>query len=72
MFSVHAGGCLMERTLAAGETLRIDTGCIVGFSRPSVRYPSTLARSKRRSSVEKGCFLPPFGDPVESGCNRSR
>jgi uncharacterized protein (AIM24 family) len=34
---VHAGGCLMERTLAAGETLRIDTGCIVAFQ-PSVQY----------------------------------
>ncbi len=28
---VHAGGTLYERTLAPGETLRVDTGCIVGF-----------------------------------------
>src|SRR5262245_61539770 len=28
---VHAGGTLQERTLAPGETLRVDTGCIVGF-----------------------------------------
>lgn len=34
---LHAGGTIMERTLAAGETLRIDTGCIVGFQ-PSVSY----------------------------------
>src|SRR5438477_164580 len=34
---VHAGGMLMERTLAAGETLRIDTGCIVAFQ-PTVNY----------------------------------
>ena len=34
---VHAGGCLMERTLAPGETLRIDTGCIVAFQ-PTVQY----------------------------------
>ena len=34
---VHAGGTLMERTLAPGELLRIDTGCIVGFQ-PSVNY----------------------------------
>src|SRR3954463_13089126 len=26
---IHAGGMLEERTLAAGETLRVDTGCIV-------------------------------------------
>jgi uncharacterized protein (TIGR00266 family) len=34
---VHAGGTLYERTLAAGETIRVDTGCIVGFQ-PSVDY----------------------------------
>jgi uncharacterized protein (TIGR00266 family) len=34
---VHAGGTLYERTLAPGETLRVDTGCIVGFQ-PSVDY----------------------------------
>ena len=28
---IHAGGTLYERKLAAGETLRVDTGCIVGF-----------------------------------------
>lgn len=30
---IHAGGTLYERTLAPGETLRVDTGCIVGFQR---------------------------------------
>src|SRR4026209_2766443 len=34
---VHAGGTLQERTLAAGEVIRVDTGCIVAF-RPSVNY----------------------------------
>ncbi|MCB0574764.1 MAG: AIM24 family protein, partial [Saprospiraceae bacterium] len=29
---VHAGGYVLERELAVGETLRVDTGCIVGFS----------------------------------------
>ena len=28
---IHAGGTLHERTLAAGETLRIDTGCVVAY-----------------------------------------
>jgi uncharacterized protein (TIGR00266 family) len=32
---IHAGGMLLERQLGAGETLRVDTGCIVGFQ-PSV------------------------------------
>src|SRR4030095_6025787 len=30
---VHAGGTLLARDLAAGETLRVDTGCVVAFSR---------------------------------------
>jgi uncharacterized protein (TIGR00266 family) len=34
---IHAGGTLHERTLAPGETLRVDTGCIVAFQ-PSVSY----------------------------------
>jgi len=34
---VHAGGTLYERVLQAGETIRVDTGCIVAFQ-PSVSY----------------------------------
>ena len=34
---VHAGGTLHERTLTAGELIRVDTGCIVAFQ-PSVGY----------------------------------
>ena len=34
---VHAGGMLQERTLAAGEIIRVDTGCIVALQ-PSVSY----------------------------------
>ncbi|HEX4996581.1 MAG TPA: TIGR00266 family protein [Terriglobia bacterium] len=34
---IHAGGTLTERTLAPGEVLRVDTGCIVAFQ-PSVSY----------------------------------
>lgn len=29
---VHAGGNMYKRTLAAGEILKVDTGCIVGFT----------------------------------------
>lgn len=34
---VHAGGTLYERVLNQGETLRVDSGCIVAFQ-PSVEY----------------------------------
>ena len=29
---VHAGGTIVEKELQAGETIRIDTGCIVGYT----------------------------------------
>ena len=32
MAFVHAGGTLARKTLAAGEVLKVDTGCIVGFT----------------------------------------
>lgn len=31
MVFVHAGGTVIDRTLAAGETLHVDTGCIVAM-----------------------------------------
>jgi uncharacterized protein (TIGR00266 family) len=34
---VHAGGTIIKRELQPGETLRVDTGCLVAFS-PSVSY----------------------------------
>ena len=34
---LHASGTLIERRLAAGEGLRVDTGCLVAFE-PSVSY----------------------------------
>jgi len=37
MAFIHAGGTLMERTLAPGETLRVDTGCVVAYQ-PSVDF----------------------------------
>ncbi len=37
MAFVHAGGTLYERVLGPGETLRVDTGCIVAFQ-PTVDY----------------------------------
>jgi len=28
---IHAGGCVIERELAAGERIDVDTGCVVGY-----------------------------------------
>ncbi len=32
MVFVHAGGTVIRKDLAAGETLRVDTGCLVAFA----------------------------------------
>ncbi|MDX1327209.1 MAG: TIGR00266 family protein [Arenibacter sp.] len=32
MAFVHAGGTTAKKTLAVGETLKVDTGCIIGFT----------------------------------------
>lgn len=37
MAFIHAGGTIIERQMVAGETLRVDTGCLVAFE-PSVDY----------------------------------
>ena len=34
---IHAGGTIIEKHLQAGESLRVDTGCLVAFA-PSVDY----------------------------------
>lgn len=34
---VHAGGTVIKKDLRAGETLRVDTGCLVAFH-PTMRY----------------------------------
>jgi uncharacterized protein (TIGR00266 family) len=34
---VHAGGTIIEKDLTAGESLRVDTGCLVAFA-PTVDY----------------------------------
>jgi len=39
---VHAGGTIIERELAHGETLRLDTGCLVALL-PSVTYDIQFA-----------------------------
>ncbi|GGY54726.1 TIGR00266 family protein [Parvularcula lutaonensis] len=42
MVFVHFGGAIRERTLAPGEELHVDTGCLAALE-PSVDYDVTLA-----------------------------
>ena len=69
---LHAGGAHEERTLAAGETLRVDTGCIVALQ-PSVTTTSSLsAASRPRCSAVRACSSPPCAARAGCGSNRSR
>jgi uncharacterized protein (TIGR00266 family) len=43
---VHAGGLVIERELAVGELLRVDTGCIVAFT-SRVQYDIEFVRGVR-------------------------
>jgi len=49
---VHAGGTLAEKTLAPGETVRADTGCVVGYQ-PSVGFDVEFV-GKLKSAVFGG------------------
>jgi len=40
---LHAGGTVVERELAAGETMRLDTGCLVAFEQ-NVTYDIQMIR----------------------------
>jgi len=56
MAFLHAGGTLIEKQLN-GETLRVDTGCIVGFTR-GIEYDIQRAGSlKSMFFGGEGLFL---------------
>ncbi len=57
---IHAGGTVIEKELN-GETLRVDTGCLVGFS-PGIEY--SIERSGNLKSMffgGEGLFLATLG-----------
>lgn len=45
---LHAGGTVVERTLAPGERLMVDTGCLVGMTR-DVDYSIEMVRGIRNA-----------------------
>lgn len=60
---VHAGGVLVSRELAQGETLRVDTGCVVAFE-PSVSYDIQLQKGvKSMFFGGEGLFLATLQGP---------
>ena len=60
---VHAGGTIHRRDLKAGETLRLDTGCLVAFQ-PSVDYDIQMTGGIRNSIFGgEGLFLATLRGP---------
>lgn len=60
---VHAGGTIVQRNLAAGEELRVDTGCLVAFQ-PSVSYDISSAGGIKTSLFGgEGLFLASLRGP---------
>ncbi len=43
MAFVHAGGTIVEKELGPGESLRVDTGCIVAYTQ-SINYDITMVK----------------------------
>ena len=63
MAFVHAGGSIIEKDLKAGEALRVDTGCIVGFER-SVDYDIRFVGGFKNALFGKeGLFLATLEGP---------
>lgn len=60
---VHAGGTIVQRNLAPGEELRVDTGCLVAFQ-PSVSYDISSAGGIKTSLFGgEGLFLASLRGP---------
>lgn len=60
---IHAGGTIIEKRLQHGETLRVDTGCIVGFE-PSVAYDIQFVGGFKNALFGKeGLFLASLTGP---------
>ncbi len=60
---IHAGGYIIERELAHGERLRVDTGCIVGFEE-AVDYDIQMVKGvKTMLFGGEGLFYATLGGP---------
>ncbi len=60
---IHAGGTVIKKELAAGEHLRVDTGCLVAFS-PTVDYDiQFIGGFKNALFGGEGLFLASLSGP---------
>ena len=64
---VHAGGTVIEKELADGEVLKVDTGCLVS-PRAWITTSNSSADSATPSSAGKGSSWPDSPAPGKSTC----
>jgi len=63
MAFIHAGGTIIEKYLEQGETLRVDTGCLVGMA-PTVDYDiQFIGGFKNAMFGGEGLFLASLSGP---------
>jgi uncharacterized protein (TIGR00266 family) len=62
---VHAGGTLIQKRLMPGQRLRVDTGCIVGFSRGVTYDIQFVGGFKNALFGGEGLFLATLAGPGE-------
>jgi uncharacterized protein (TIGR00266 family) len=60
---VHAGGTVVERSLAPGETLRVDTGCVVAYQGGVDFDIEFVGRIKSALFGGEGLFFAKLGGP---------
>lgn len=60
---IHAGGTIIEKVLAPGQELKVDTGCLVAFTQ-GVRYDISFVGGVRNALFGKeGLFLASLRGP---------
>jgi uncharacterized protein (TIGR00266 family) len=65
---IHAGGTMMKRTLEPGETLRLDTGCLVALT-PSVKYDIEMMKGIKNTLFGgEGLFFATLTGPGDVWC----
>ena len=66
MAFIHAGGTILKRELAAGENLRVDTGCLVAFA-PSVGYDIQFVGGFKNALFWRRGHIPREHDRARTG-----
>jgi hypothetical protein len=64
---VHACGTVVKRDLASGQSLMVDTGCVVAYT-PGVNFETLTAARSRRPLWRRRLVLARIPDLARSGC----